>query len=210
MLERKDGAAYMTWDVLNIIGTLAFAISGALVAMEEDFDIFGVMILGFTTAFGGGTVRNLLIGIPVDLIWTQGNLFILAFSAILVVFLFPNQWWIHYWNRWGIFFDAIGLAAFAIQGAFMAVNSGASLAGVIVAATMTGAGGGMIRDLFAGRKPMIFRDEIYALWAALGGLLIGLGMIEGAWMTGGLLVSIVILRMLSVNYKWHLPKSSMT
>lgn len=56
----------MTWDVLNMIGTLAFAVSGAIVAMEEDFDIFGVMILGFTTAFGGGTIRNLLIGIPVE------------------------------------------------------------------------------------------------------------------------------------------------
>lgn len=211
MFCSKEGRVpKMTWDVLNIIGTLAFAISGAIVAMDEDFDIFGVMILGFTTAFGGGTIRNLLIGIPVEDIWAQGNLFILAFVAILVVFLFPTHWWIRYWNRWGIFFDAIGLAAFAIQGALMAVYSGASLAGAIVAATLTGAGGGMIRDVFAGRKPMIFRNEIYALWAALGGLLIGLGLIEGAWMTGGLLVAIVLLRMLSVQFGWQLPRRSLS
>ncbi|WP_424237890.1 trimeric intracellular cation channel family protein [Bhargavaea ginsengi] len=200
----------MTWDVLNIIGTLAFAVSGAIVAMDENYDIFGVMILGFTTAFGGGTIRNLLIGIPVEDIWAQGTLFILAFVAILVVFLFPTHWWIRYWNSWGVFSDAIGLAAFAIQGALMAVYSGSSLAGAIVAATLTGAGGGMIRDVFAGRKPMIFRNEIYALWAALGGLLIGLGLIKGAWMTGGLLVAIVLLRMLSVQFGWQLPRRSLS
>ncbi|KZE36392.1 hypothetical protein AV656_14715 [Bhargavaea cecembensis] len=200
----------MTWDVLNIIGTLAFAVSGALVAMEEKYDIFGIMILGFTTAFGGGTIRNLLLGIPVEDIWAQGNLFILAFIAILVVFMFPTHWWVQYWKRWGIFFDAIGLASFAIQGALMAVHSGASLAGAIVAATLTGAGGGMIRDVFAGRKPMIFHDEIYALWASLGGLLIGLGLINSAWMTGALLAVIVLLRMLSVHYKWSLPRGSLS
>lgn len=63
----------MTWDVLNIIGTLAFAISGAIIAMKEDYDFFGVQVLGFTTAFGGGTIRNLLIGIPIENVWSQGD-----------------------------------------------------------------------------------------------------------------------------------------
>ncbi|MFC4024468.1 trimeric intracellular cation channel family protein [Oceanobacillus longus] len=199
----------MIWDVLNFIGTIAFAISGAIIAMEEDYDILGFYVLGFTTAFGGGTFRNLLIGIPVEDIWTQNYLFVVAFLTITLIFLIPGRL-LSYWNKWGIFFDAIGLAAFAIQGALYAVQAGVPLSGVIAAATLTGSGGGILRDVFAGRKPMIFRAEIYALWAALGGLAIGLGLINGAWAIGVLFISIVTLRMLSVRYKWRLPRHSTT
>lgn len=69
----------MTWDVLSIIGTIAFAISGAIVAMEEEYDILGVYILGIVTAFGGGAIRNLLIGVPVSALWEQGVLFQVLF-----------------------------------------------------------------------------------------------------------------------------------
>src|SRR5699024_7167763 len=161
--------------------------SGAIIAMEEDYDILGVQVLGFTTAFGGSTIRNLLIGIPIENIWTQGYLFIVIFLTITVIFLLPNHW-LQYWNRWGTLFDAMGLASFEIQGASSAVQIQAPLSAVLVAATLTCSGGGMIRDVFAGRKPMIFRAEIYALWAALGGLMVGLGFIQGPWMTGALFV----------------------
>jgi len=199
----------MTWEILNIIGTLAFAVSGAIIAMEEDYDILGVHVLGFTTAFGGGTIRNLLIGSPIEDIWAQGELFIIAFIVNTIVFFLPN-FLIEHWHRWGIFFDAIGLAAFAIQGAFVAVQIGAPLSAVIVAATLTGSGGGMIRDVFAGRKPMIFRADIYALWAALAGLMIGLNLIQGPWMTVALFVAVITFRMLSVHYKWQLPRRSIS
>ncbi|VEF49417.1 YvgT [Bacillus freudenreichii] len=91
----------MVWDVLNIVGTRAFVISGAIIAIEEDYDILGAYVLGFITAFGGGTIRNLLIGIPIQEIWQQGNFFIVAFIAITLVFLLPNDW-LQYWNKWGI------------------------------------------------------------------------------------------------------------
>ena len=199
----------MTWEILNIIGTLAFAVSGAIIAMEEDYDILGVHVLGFTTAFGGGTIRNLLIGSPIEEIWAQGELFIIAFIVNTIVFFLPN-FLIEHWHRWGILFDAIGLSAFAIQGALVAVEIGSPLSAVIVAATLTGSGGGMIRDVFAGRKPMIFRADIYALWAALAGLIIGLGFIQGPWMTGALFALVITLRMLSVHYKWQLPRRTIT
>ncbi|GIN74451.1 membrane protein [Bacillus sp. J14TS2] len=195
----------MTWEILNIIGTLAFAISGALIAIEEDYDILGVFILGYTTAFGGGLIRNLLIGIPIENIWQQDLLFAVAFFVILIVFIFPSKW-IHFWQRWVVFFDAIGLGAFAIQGARYAVSIDAPLIAVIIAATITGAGGGMLRDVFAGRKPMIFHSDIYALWAALAGLSIGLGLIKSPSATYLLLAFIVLFRMLSVYYKWNLPR----
>ncbi|WP_316568836.1 trimeric intracellular cation channel family protein [Neobacillus sp. YIM B06451] len=194
----------MTWDLLNIIGTLAFAISGALIAREEDYDILGIYVLGFTTAFGGGLVRNLLIGIPIENTWMQGNLFQIAFFSITLVFLLPNKW-LEQIKNWIIFFDAIGLAAFAIQGANYAVSVSAPFAAVIIASTITGAGGGMIRDVFAGRKPMIFHSEIYALWAALAGFAIGLGLVRGPYMTAVLLILIVFLRIISVRFNWNLP-----
>ena len=76
----------MTWDILNIIGTIAFAISGAIIALEEDYDILGILILGLTTASGGGAVRDLLIGIPIKTIWAQGQIFEIASIVILIVF----------------------------------------------------------------------------------------------------------------------------
>ena len=97
---------------------------------------------------------------------------------ITIVYILPNERIINLKN-WVVFFDAIGLAAFAIQGANYAVSIDAPLIAVIIAASMTGAGGGIIRDVFAGRKPMIFRSEIYALWAVLAGLAIGLNWIRG-------------------------------
>ena len=90
------------------------------------------------------------------------------------MFLFPKLLLKH-WNKWGNLSDAIGLAAFAIQGALYAVKMGHPLSAVIVAAVLTGSGGGIIRDLLAGRKPLVLKAEIYAVWAALGGLIVGLG-----------------------------------
>lgn len=130
----------LTWDILNIIGTIAFAISGAMIAIEEDYDLLGILILGLTTAFGGGAVRDLLIGIPIKTIWAHGQLFEIALIVILIVFLLPMIV-LKYWNKWGTFFDAIGLAAFSIQGANYAVQSGASIVEIMFAATLTGAGG---------------------------------------------------------------------
>ncbi|MFL6562734.1 MAG: trimeric intracellular cation channel family protein, partial [Bacillus sp. (in: firmicutes)] len=170
----------MTWDVLGMIGTIAFAVSGAIVAMEEEYDIFGVYILGIVTAFGGGAIRNLLIGVPVSALWEQGLFFQIALLSITAVFLFPNNLLKH-WQKWGNLFDAIGLSAFAVQGAMYAVNMDRPLSAVIVAAVLTGIGGGIIRDLLAGRKPIVLRSEIYALWAILTGLCIGLKIATSPW-----------------------------
>lgn len=202
----KKGGIALTWDILNIIGTIAFAISGVLIAAEEDYDIFGIYVLGFTTAFGGALIRNILIGIPIENFWLQDNLFEIAFIAITIIYLLPNKW-INNWKHYAVFFDAIGLAAFAIQGATYAVSIDAPLIVVIIAASMTGAGGGMIRDVFVGRKPMIFRSGIYALWAVLAGLTIGFGWIRGPYATYSLLIVIVILRILSVYFNWNLPRN---
>ncbi|MFC7370703.1 trimeric intracellular cation channel family protein [Fictibacillus iocasae] len=199
----------MTWEVFNIIGTIAFAVSGALVAMEEDYDILGVVVLGLVTAFGGGIVRNLLIGVPVDSIWQQGLLLKTALVAMMIVFLLPSGI-IRHSMKWLYFFDAIGLAAFAIQGALFASNMNHPLSAVIVAAMMTGIGGGIIRDVLAGRKPVVLREEIYAVWAMAGGLAVGLGAVQKPLELYGLFIAIVLMRLLSLKYKWKLPRRAIT
>ncbi|MBR3215427.1 MAG: TRIC cation channel family protein, partial [Exiguobacterium sp.] len=103
---------FMEWELLNVVGTIAFAASGAIIAMDEKYDIFGVWLLAFITAFGGGAIRNVLLGNPVSLIWQQNDLFILCFLVALLIFLLPSVVLPH-WERWGVIVDAIGLVAFA-------------------------------------------------------------------------------------------------
>lgn len=198
----------MAWDVLSIIGTIAFAVSGAIVAMEEEYDLFGVYLLGIVTAFGGGAIRNLLIGVPVSALWEQEMMFQIALFAITAVFLFPQNLLKH-WNRWGNFFDAIGLSAFAIQGALFAVQLGLPISATVVAAVLTGSGGGIVRDVLAKRKPLVLRNEVYAVWAAICGLAIGFGLAKGDWTLYTLFVATTILRVVSYSYKWRLPFRSL-
>ncbi|AKS38272.1 membrane protein [Anoxybacillus gonensis] len=198
----------MTWEVLSMIGTIAFAISGAIVAMEEEYDILGVYILGIVTAFGGGAVRNVLIGVPVSVLWQQQTLFFIAFIAMTIVYLFPHKMLPH-WQRWGNFFDALGLSAFAIQGALYAVQMNRPLSAVIVAAVLTGSGGGMIRDVLAGRKPLVLRDEIYAVWAILAGVAVGTGIAHSPISLYVLFIVVAALRILSYTYNWKLPNKSL-
>jgi uncharacterized membrane protein YeiH len=197
-----------TFHAFSLVGTIAFAVSGAIVAMEEEYDILGVFVLGLITAFSGGVVRNLLIGIPVTTLWNQGLFLKTAGISILIVFVLPI-YWIHHWKRSEAFFDAIGLAAFAIQGALYAVNANLPLTAVMVAAMLTGIGGGMIRDIMAGRKPLVLRDEIYAMWAIGAGLIIGVTDIQTPWALFTLFLFVVLFRMLSVYYKWKLPRRSL-
>lgn len=194
----------MVWDVLSMIGTIAFAVSGAIIAMEEEYDILGIYILGIVTAFGGGAIRNLLIGVPVSALWEQGMFFQIALLSITAVMLFPNRLLKH-WQRWGNFFDAIGLAAFAIQGALYATEMNHPLSAVVVAAVLTGSGGGMVRDLLARRKPLVLQSEIYAVWAILCGMAIGLNIAVTSIELYALFIIITALRVLSYTYKWKLP-----
>jgi uncharacterized membrane protein YeiH len=207
-LNVYGGNIKMTWEVFSIIGTVAFAISGTIVALEEKYDIFGVYVLGFVTAFGGGAIRNLLIGLPISALWDQVLLFQIALVAITCVFLFPHRLLKH-WHKWGNFSDAIGLSAFAIQGALFAHKMGHPTSAVVLAAVLTGCGGGIARDLLAGRKPLVFRAEIYAFWAICVGLLIGLEIVKQPIGLYILFVGTVILRVLSYSLKWKLPYRSL-
>ncbi|MGT2682889.1 trimeric intracellular cation channel family protein [Streptococcus porci] len=197
------------WNILSLIGTVAFALSGAIVAVEEDFDILGIFVLGFMTAFGGGTIRNLLIGLPMSALWSQGMGFNAALIAMILLILMP-QFVTRHWEKAGLLTDAIGLAAFSIQGAIFAEKLGQPLSAVIVAAVLTGTGGGVVRDLLAGRKPGILRSEIYAGWSIVVAVLIHFHVVQGEIAYYLLVIAVAALRVYSVKRNWHLPKVKWT
>lgn len=163
----------MYWTILIIIGITAYAASGALAAIEAEYSFVGVFVLGLTTAFGGGTIRNLLIGAPVSAIWDIQTIAV-VFSTLAVIVLLPLKWTQH-WKRWGLFFDSIGLATFAIQGALTVKLIDGHLGLMLLAAMFTGLGGGMIRDLLAGKKPLALKEEIHAVLALFCGFYVWMG-----------------------------------
>jgi uncharacterized membrane protein YeiH len=124
--------------------------------------------------------------------------------AVTLVIICPAIWFATL-RKWLTFFDAIGLSAFSIQGALYATKMNQPLVAVIFAAVMTGIGGGVVRDMLAGRKPLVLQKEIYALWSVLIGVAIGLKWADTVAELYVLFAVVVILRMVSVQYDWRLP-----
>ncbi|MEX2597900.1 MAG: trimeric intracellular cation channel family protein [Salibacteraceae bacterium] len=164
--------------VLDILGTLAFAISGATLAIKKRFDLFGVFVLAFVTAVGGGTIRDLIIGnTPVE--WMANNTLIItvvvgAFAALL---LNPYMDKLNYFVY---LFDAAGLGLFTMAGIQKGLDYDLNIFVCISLGTITATFGGLIRDLLSGDQPMLLtRKEIYALAGATGGLIyFGLRLID--------------------------------
>lgn len=154
-------------QVLDFIGTFAFAISGIRLASAKQFDWFGAYVVGLVTAIGGGTMRDILLDVtpgwmtdPVYLICTALALFwVIAFSKYLI----------HMHNTFFIF-DSIGLALFTVVGVGKSIALGFPFWVAIIMGSMTGAAGGVLRDVFINEIPLIFRKEIYAMACVVGGL----------------------------------------
>lgn len=197
---------FMILTILSAVGSVAFAVSGALVAMEEDYDIFGILVLGFITAFAGGMIRNLIVGLPVAAVWHQTGSFLAALVALGITLVIPGRWVKRGWKLM-VYFDALGLSTFAVEGALYAERIHVSVGTVMVAAAMTGTGGGVIRDLLAQRKPMILRSDTYAIWTLLAGAVIGLRWVnpQVAWQVYAVLAGTFALRVLSILFNWRLP-----
>lgn len=196
----------MSWIVLHFIGIMAYAISGAIVAIESKYSFIGIFVLGLTTSFGGSIVRNIIIETPISMLWNTGTITIIFVTLTLIVFL-PFKW-IHHWKKWGLLFDSIGLATFALQGAMAGEYANEHVAYILVSAMFTGLGGGMIRDILAGRKPLALQEEIHAVLTIICGLCAWLGWTNPIQLT--LIVFVIVtIRMLAIKYNWriHLPCS---
>jgi len=154
--------------ILDIVGTIAFAISGALVAMNKKFDPFGVFIIAFVTAVGGGTLRDVLIGRQ-PVIWMQNPNYVYAIiAAVLIAVIFRKK--IRFLGKSLFLFDTIGLGIFTIIGTEIGINSNFHPLISIALGTMSAAFGGVIRDILCNEIPVIFRKEIYATACIFGAI----------------------------------------
>lgn len=195
-------------DIIEIGGTIAFGLSGAFMAMEKRLDPFGVIIITFVTAIGGGTVRDVLIGkTPVS--WLQDNTTaIVILCTAIAALLFGKL--LKQLSRTMFFFDSLGLGLFTVVGIERAQNAGLSPLICIALGTTTGCFGGVLRDVLLNNIPLIFRKEIYASACIAGGLLyFGLNhtniLVE--YTTTITIVFIVLIRVIAVRYKISLPAS---
>ena len=156
-------------QILDVLGTIVFAISGAQSAMNKRFDLFGILIIAAVTAIGGGTLRDLLIGAQ-PVAWIQTKVYPFAILVgYLFALIFRNK--LAHIQRAFFFFDAVGLAIFTIIGLEKGLRFGIDPSLCVVLGMMTGAFGGVIRDILCTDVPLIFHKEIYALASVAGGVL---------------------------------------
>ncbi len=156
------------FTVLDILGTSAFAISGALSAMNRKLDLFGIFIIAFVTAIGGGTLRDILVGnTPVSWMQNGSNMYLIGGISILTI-VFRNK--INYLKKSLFLFDTIGLGICTIIGVETGIKANLDPIICIALGAMTGCFGGVIRDILCNEIPVIFRKEIYATASLAGGI----------------------------------------
>lgn len=154
-------------NIIDILGTFAFAVSGVFSAMEKKLDPFGILIISFVTAIGGGTIRDVLVGnFPVN--WLQNDLTILViFVSAVLTLLFGSHF--RQMNKALFLFDALGLGLFTIAGLEIGLKKGFSGAICVALGTISACFGGVLRDVLLNKVPLIFQKEIYALACIVGG-----------------------------------------
>ncbi len=190
---------------IEILGTLAFAISGIRLASAKRFDWFGAYVVGFTTAIGGGTVRDLMLSLTP--FWMLDPTYLVVTAVALLSVIAFGRYVIRFNNTFFIF-DAIGLGLFTVVGIEKTLSAGFPLWVGVIMGTITGAAGGVLRDILINEEPLIFRKEIYALACVFGGLvfwlcqLIGLG--DGATEVATA-SSVILARIVAVHYGLKLP-----
>lgn len=193
-------------QTIDILGTIAFAISGVLVAMNKRMDPFGVLIIAFVTAVGGGTLRDIMVGVePVSWMRNMTFVYVIIGSAIFAV-VFRKR--ISYLRKSLFLFDTIGIGLYTLVGIETGLVAGLHPIICIALGTMTACFGGVLRDILCNEIPVIFRREIYATACILGGLTYFLlrEVLEDknyVFVIAGLIV--IVTRLLAVKFKISLP-----
>ncbi len=193
--------------VLDILGTFAFAVSGALVASDKKFDLFGVVIIAFVTAVGGGMLRDLLIDVhPINWIGDLNYLYTI-FLAVIFTFLFKSK--IAHLSKTMFLFDTVGLSVFTLLGLEKGLSFNLNPIIALIMGMISAAFGGVLRDVLTNKIPLIFEKEIYASACLVGGisylLLTYFNMTENIIFIFSASI-IVIIRVIAVKFKLQLPK----
>ena len=194
-------------QILDLFGTMAFAATGALKAVEHRLDIFGVIFLAAITGLAGGIIRDVILGIiPPSGISELSYVSIAIITAVAVFYLYPRIK-----SQMGLFLtsDAVGLGVFTIIGATIALNTyGFNVLLMVFAGMITAIGGGIIRDVLVNETPLVFRKELYASISFVGVLLYILLIYEGIGLEISSIICIVfvtVFRIMAIHYKWNLP-----
>ncbi len=203
--------------VMELLGTVAFAVSGTLVAVSCGLDLFGVLTVGAITAVGGGIIRDIIIGQIPPAVFSKPEILLLVLVTSLVVFIiaFINSKRIKDISQKiegiNIFFDALGLAAFSVTGVEVTCAAGHSdnVVLAVVLGVITGVGGGVLRDVLVNEKPYILVKHIYAVASLIGSLVYYIIGIYFGHQLIGTVVSVLLtitIRMLAAKFRWNLPK----
>lgn len=203
--------------IMEIIGTIAFASSGAMVGIQKEMDIFGVAVLGMTTAVGGGMIRDLILGVTPPVMFQDPVYAIVAIVVSCLVFLaiaanrhLPESHLYVLYEKLMLFCDSLGLGIFTVVGVNAALNMEYETTGFlqVFVGVLTGVGGGCVRDMMAGNTPYIFVKHVYASASIIGALsCVFLTRVFGE-LAGMLLGAALVLlvRCLAAHYKWNLPR----
>ena len=194
--------------VLDLFGTMAFAVTGAFKAIEHKADIVGIIILATITGVAGGTLRDVIIGkFPPNSLSDPWYVVITASTGIVIFFLYPKMQ-----KHWNLFlkFDALGLGVFTIIGATFAYHVfGLNFLAISLAGMLTAVGGGILRDVFVNEVPIVFVKELYASASFVGVLafyvLLSTGIELSITTITGMAIT-TILRLVAMRYNWNLPK----
>lgn len=192
-------------DILEFLGTFAFAISGIRLASGKQIDWFGAYIIGLITAIGGGTLRDLLL--DVTPFWMTNSMYFSTTAlALLATLLFKEK--IFKLGEALFLFDAVGLGLFTVVGITKSVDAGLPIWVSITMGTITGTVGGIVRDVLLNEVPTIFKRDIYALACIAGGLVYFLGQqlgLPSAATEISAAAAVIVLRLLAVRYHLHIP-----
>lgn len=194
--------------VLDLFGTMAFAVTGAFKAIEKKFDIVGIIILATITGLAGGTIRDIIIGkVPPNSIADPAYIAITVATGIVIFLLFSRLK-----KHWNLFlkFDAIGLGVFTIIGATFAYNIfGLNFLAIAFAGIVTAIGGGILRDVFVQDTPIIFVKELYASASLIGVVVFYFILVLDGSLYLATILGIIIttgLRMVAMKFNWNLPR----
>ena len=195
--------------VLDLFGTMAFAVTGAFKAIEHKADIVGIIILATITGVAGGTIRDVIMGhFPPHSVSDPYYVGITVATAVIIFFLYPKMQ--RHWNLL-LKFDAIGLGVFTAIGSTFAYEAyGMNFLAIALAGMITAVGGGILRDMFVNEVPIVFVKELYASASFLGVVMFCAVLYTGANLEAATFSSIVVatvLRLVAMKYNWNLPRA---